>query len=117
LKSGGYKISALDIEREILALDYIAEVAVMGVEDEEFGDRVAAAIVLKDTVSWRGSVAFSRLIKLGERLFDTNQTPRGFAFNIGGLQDADRSSCGTRASKDGVREGPEEGDQTGTFPV
>ncbi|KPI42445.1 Acyl-CoA synthetase family member 3, mitochondrial [Cyphellophora attinorum] len=47
IKSGGYKISALDIEREILGLDYVAEVMVAGVEDEEFGQRVAAAIVLK----------------------------------------------------------------------
>jgi malonyl-CoA/methylmalonyl-CoA synthetase len=47
IKSGGYKISALDIEREILGLDYISEVMVVGVEDEEFGQRVAAAIVLR----------------------------------------------------------------------
>jgi malonyl-CoA/methylmalonyl-CoA synthetase len=48
IKSGGYKISALDIEREILSLDYISEVAVVGVEDEEFGQRVAAAIILRE---------------------------------------------------------------------
>lgn len=47
MKSGGYKISALDIEREILGLDYVAEVMVVGVEDEEFGQRVAAAVVLR----------------------------------------------------------------------
>lgn len=50
LKSGGYKISALDIEREILGLDYVSEVMVVGVEDEEFGQRVAAAIVLRDDI-------------------------------------------------------------------
>ena len=50
LKSGGYKISALDVEREILGLDYIAEVMIVGVEDEEFGQRVAAAIVLRDDI-------------------------------------------------------------------
>lgn len=50
IKSGGYKISALDIEREILGLDYVAEVMVVGVEDEEFGHRVAAAIVLQPDV-------------------------------------------------------------------
>lgn len=48
LKSGGYKLSALDIEREILGLSYVAEVIVVGPEDEEFGQRVAAAIVLRD---------------------------------------------------------------------
>lgn len=48
MKSGGYKISALDIEREILGLDYVAEVMVVGVEDEEYGQRVGAAIVLRN---------------------------------------------------------------------
>lgn len=48
IKSGGYKISALDIEREILGLDYVAEVMVVGVPDLEFGERVAAAVVLKE---------------------------------------------------------------------
>lgn len=48
IKSGGYKISALDIEREILALPYISEVMVVGVVDEEFGQRVAALIALSE---------------------------------------------------------------------
>lgn len=48
IKSGGYKLSALDIEREILGLDYIGEVMVVGVDDEEYGQRVAAAVTLKD---------------------------------------------------------------------
>lgn len=47
IKSGGYKISALDVEREILALPYVSEVMVVGVEDIEFGQRVAAAITLQ----------------------------------------------------------------------
>lgn len=47
IKSGGYKISALDIEREILSLPYISEVMVVGVADEEFGERVAALVSLR----------------------------------------------------------------------
>ncbi|KAM0717154.1 hypothetical protein Q7P37_007006 [Cladosporium fusiforme] len=47
IKSGGYKISALDIEREIMAVPYVAEVMVVGVPDEEFGQRVAAVVCLK----------------------------------------------------------------------
>lgn len=47
VKSGGYKISALDIEREILGLPYIEEVMVVGVSDEEFGQRVAALVSLR----------------------------------------------------------------------
>lgn len=47
IKSGGYKISALDIERDILSLPYTHEVMVVGVADEEYGQRVAAAITLR----------------------------------------------------------------------
>ncbi|GAB7358580.1 hypothetical protein MBLNU230_g2640t1 [Neophaeotheca triangularis] len=45
IKSGGYKISALDVEREILAQSYVSEVMVVGVPDEEFGQRVGAVVV------------------------------------------------------------------------
>jgi acyl-CoA synthetase (AMP-forming)/AMP-acid ligase II len=46
IKSGGYKISALDVERELLSLDVIDEAAVVGLEDEEWGQRVAAVVTL-----------------------------------------------------------------------
>lgn len=48
IKSGGYKISALDIERECLGLPYIEEVMCIGVEDDEYGQRVAAAVKLRE---------------------------------------------------------------------
>jgi malonyl-CoA/methylmalonyl-CoA synthetase len=48
IKSGGYKISALDIERELLALPYIGEAMVVGVPDLEFGQRVGAVVSLRD---------------------------------------------------------------------
>lgn len=48
IKSGGYKISALDIERELLGLPYITEAMVVGVEDEEYGQRVAAVVALQE---------------------------------------------------------------------
>ncbi|KAL2869186.1 acyl-CoA synthetase [Aspergillus lucknowensis] len=44
IKSGGYKISALEVERKLLALDDIQEVAVVGIADEEWGQRVAAVV-------------------------------------------------------------------------
>lgn len=47
IKSGGYKISALDVERELLSLSYISEAMVVGVPDDEFGQRVAAAVVMR----------------------------------------------------------------------
>jgi acyl-CoA synthetase (AMP-forming)/AMP-acid ligase II len=46
IKSGGYKISALDVERELLSLSVIDEAAVVGLEDEEWGQRVAAIVTL-----------------------------------------------------------------------
>ncbi|KAJ5103548.1 hypothetical protein N7532_004077 [Penicillium argentinense] len=62
IKSGGYKISALDVEREILGLDYISEVMVVGVEDEEFGQRVAATVSLKtDQNTTRKSLTLAEL--------------------------------------------------------
>lgn len=45
LKSGGYKISALEIEEVLRDHPSISEVAIVGVEDEEWGQRVAAAVV------------------------------------------------------------------------
>lgn len=45
LKSGGHKISALEIEEALRAHPAIAECAVVGVPDHEWGERVAAAVV------------------------------------------------------------------------
>lgn len=47
IKSGGYKISALDVERELLGLPYVSEAMVVGVGDLEFGQRVAAVVSLR----------------------------------------------------------------------
>ena len=41
IKSGGYKISALDIEKVILSYPLIEDVAVMGLEDQTWGQRVS----------------------------------------------------------------------------
>lgn len=45
IKSGGYKLSALEIENVLLEHPGIAEVAVIGVEDATWGEAVAAVIV------------------------------------------------------------------------
>jgi malonyl-CoA/methylmalonyl-CoA synthetase len=47
IKSGGHKISALEIEDVLRAHPAIAECAVVGVDDEEWGQRVCAAVELK----------------------------------------------------------------------
>lgn len=48
IKSGGYKISALDIERHLLAHPDIADCAVVGLPDETWGERVASVIVFTE---------------------------------------------------------------------
>ncbi|XP_078345191.1 malonate--CoA ligase ACSF3, mitochondrial-like isoform X2 [Oculina patagonica] len=46
IKSGGYKISALEVERYLLSHDDITDCAVLGKPDPEWGERVAAIITL-----------------------------------------------------------------------
>jgi len=45
LKTGGYKVSALEIEEALREHPEVADCAVVGVADEEWGQRVAAAVV------------------------------------------------------------------------
>ena len=47
IKSGGYKLSALEIENKLLDHPAIAEVAVLGIEDRTWGEAVAVVVVLK----------------------------------------------------------------------
>lgn len=47
IKSGGYKLSALEIEGVLLTHDAIEEVAVVGVEDDTWGEAVTAFIAVK----------------------------------------------------------------------
>lgn len=51
IKSGGYKISALEVERKMLGLDAIQEVAVVGLADGEWGQRVGAVVKQRPGVS------------------------------------------------------------------
>jgi len=58
IKSGGYKISALEVERKVLGNEplgnIVSEVVVVGVENEEWGQRVAAVVTLKDSAAPAG---------------------------------------------------------------
>jgi malonyl-CoA/methylmalonyl-CoA synthetase len=47
LKSGGYKLSALEIEEALRENEAILEVAVVGLPDETWGDRVVAVVVAR----------------------------------------------------------------------
>lgn len=46
LKTGGEKVSALEIERELLSLPEVNEAAVVGLPSEQWGQKVAAVVVL-----------------------------------------------------------------------
>ncbi|HXX67824.1 MAG TPA: AMP-binding protein [Polyangiaceae bacterium] len=48
LKSGGYKLSALEIEEAIREHPSVAEVAVVGIPDPHWGDRVVACVVARE---------------------------------------------------------------------
>ncbi len=48
IKSGGYKLSALEIEETLLMHPAISECAVVGVPDDTWGEAVAVAIVARD---------------------------------------------------------------------
>ena len=51
IKSGGYKLSALEIEAALLDHPSIRQCAVVGIPDETWGEVVAAAVVLQDNSS------------------------------------------------------------------
>ena len=82
IKSGGYKISALDIERHLLEHPSIRDVAVVGLPDMTWGQVIAAVLVLKDghTLSmdelknWAGDKMISYHIPKVRKLLE--QMPR-----------------------------------------
>ena len=45
IKSGGYKISALEIEEVLRTHEWVDDCAVVGVDDEEWGERIVAAVI------------------------------------------------------------------------
>ena len=54
IKSAGYKISALEVERILLGHREVAEVAVVGLPSEAFGQRVAAVVVAASETNDQG---------------------------------------------------------------
>lgn len=51
IKSGGEKISALEIERELLGLDEIKECSVVGIPSDTWGEEVTAIVALNEEFS------------------------------------------------------------------
>jgi malonyl-CoA/methylmalonyl-CoA synthetase len=48
IKSGGYKISALEIEEVLREYEHITDCAVVGIPDEEWGELIVATLVLNE---------------------------------------------------------------------
>lgn len=83
IKSGGYKLSALEIEREILAHPQVAEVAVVGAEDVTYGQVVVAVIKPKvQTTATRPSLTQTTLAHfLQDRLAVYKQPKKVFVLD------------------------------------
>jgi malonyl-CoA/methylmalonyl-CoA synthetase len=50
LKTGGEKVSALEIEETLLSHEAVSEVAVVGIDDPEWGQRVVAMVVASSPI-------------------------------------------------------------------
>ncbi len=90
LKSGGYKISAIEIEEVLRQYEGVDDCSVVGIPNEEWGEIVGAAIVLKNSIDM---VAFQKW--LAERL-PKYKIPRSFRF----LRELPRNAMGKVTKKD-----------------
>ncbi|KAI1819755.1 hypothetical protein F4861DRAFT_525804 [Xylaria intraflava] len=54
IKSGGEKVSALEVERELLSLPEVLEAAVMAVPSGKWGQKVGAVVILDRTICPQG---------------------------------------------------------------
>jgi malonyl-CoA/methylmalonyl-CoA synthetase len=71
LKTGGHKVSALEIEEALREHPAVAECAVVGVPDPEWGERVAAAVVLNEG----GVLDLSSFRAWAKKLLATHKVP------------------------------------------
>jgi malonyl-CoA/methylmalonyl-CoA synthetase len=54
LKTGGEKVSALEVEELLLSHEAVSEVAVVGIDDPEWGQRVVAVVVASSPIESDG---------------------------------------------------------------
>jgi malonyl-CoA/methylmalonyl-CoA synthetase len=100
LKTGGYKVSALEIEDVLRLFPGLRDVAVVGLPDDEWGERVAAAVVVEGappTLQAVGAWARDRLApyKVPTRLLVVPDLPRNAMGKV--TKAAVKSLFGTRA--------------------
>ncbi|MGB3146071.1 MAG: acyl-CoA synthetase [Maribacter sp.] len=75
IKSGGYKISALEIEEVIRTHPNIADCGVVGIPDLEWGEIIGASIILKDSPLSR-----EELTEWIQKKLPAYKTPRKYIF-------------------------------------
>ncbi len=79
IKSGGYKISALEIEEAMRSFNGISDCAVVGVEDEEWGEVVSAAMVASGVDMNDLKIFLSKKLpsyKMPRRFLEVDELPR-----------------------------------------
>ncbi len=101
IKSGGYKISALEIEDLIRKYPGIHDCAVVGLEDLEWGEVIAAALVLKDA-----QLDIDRLVSWMKERIPSYKLPRRFKI----MEGLPRNVLG-KVTKSAVKEAFLEGKQ------
>ena len=92
IKSGGYKISALEIEEVLRTYPGIDDCCVVGVENDEWGELVSAAIVCKDDFDTKALNAWMR------KQMPAYKTPRAYHR----LAELPRNAMGKVTKKDVV---------------
>jgi malonyl-CoA/methylmalonyl-CoA synthetase len=74
IKTGGYKVSALEVEEALRSHPAIAECAVVGVEDPEWGERICAA------VERRGELTLAALQSWAKERLAPYKIPRALCY-------------------------------------
>jgi malonyl-CoA/methylmalonyl-CoA synthetase len=94
IKTGGYKVSALEIEETLREHPAVADCAIVGIEDTEWGERVSAAIVLRPG----GTPAAGELVAWARERMAGYKVPRRILF----VSDLPRNAMG-KVSKPDVK--------------
>jgi malonyl-CoA/methylmalonyl-CoA synthetase len=90
IKSGGYKISALEIEEVLRQHPNIKDAGVVGLPDDEWGEQIAAALIVSSAID---ETDLSNWLR--ERL-SKYKVPRRFVF----LHEFPRNAMGKVIKKD-----------------
>jgi len=86
IKSGGYRIGAGEVENALLAHPSVREAAVIGVPDEDLGQRIVAYVV----PDAKGSITEKELIDSVARDLSVHKRPRAIVF----LEELPRNAMG-----------------------